>query len=98
MTADDSATLARYRETLRTWAARHVPEGARVVDVTINYDDGYDPTFTPRPASLAVSIGYVDAGGPNQDRQEGIHDGTAEVLTSMGEVLTALFAIEELTQ
>lgn len=92
---DDSAVLAQYRETLHAWAARHVPEGARVTDVTINYDDGYDPTFTDRPASLTASVRYAAPAGVGDLEHVGITGGTAEVLTSMGELLTALFAIEE---
>lgn len=80
---------SRYRETLHRWAAQHVPDGAEVVEVDIDYDDGWEPTFTDRPESLTVSIGYRQAGHVFYSRPG------AEVLTSVGELLTALFAIEE---
>jgi histidine triad (HIT) family protein len=84
--------MNRYRETLHRWAARYVPEGATVVKVRVEYDDGYDPTFTDRPESLSVMIEYKP--GPSYGGY-----GYAEIemqhATSIGELLTELFRIED---
>lgn len=92
MTAE-SEVLARYRQTLNAWAAAHIPPGARVVDVDVTYDDGWDPTLSDRPESLAVRIDYDMATGPAATRSDDTR-GAVEVLASMGQLLTALFAIE----
>lgn len=81
--------MSAYRETLHHWAARHVPDGAEVVSVDVNYDDGFDPTFTDRPESLSVLIGYRQAGHVFYT------DPGMEILTSVGELLTELFRIED---
>jgi hypothetical protein len=57
------------------------------VDVT--YDDGWEPTFTDRPESLTVTVGYRLAGHTFYDNP------SVEVLSSIGELLTELFAIED---
>jgi hypothetical protein len=83
---------SRYRETLNAWAAQYVPEGATVVKVRVEYDDGYDPTYTGRDESLSVMIeykpgpGYGGIGGVELEMQQ---------MTSLGEMLTEMFRIEE---
>jgi hypothetical protein len=83
--------VSQYRETLHRWAAQHVPEGARVVRVDVTYDDGYEPTFTDRPESLWVGIKY------ELDGREGWTEDNsmATFATSVGGLLSELFAIEE---
>lgn len=81
--------MNRYRETLHRWAEQIVPEGARVVAVDIDYDDGWDPTFTDRPESLSVRIAYRQAGHTFWA------DMSMERLTTVGELLTELFSIED---
>lgn len=81
--------MNRYTETLSRWATQHVPDGAEVVSVDITYDDGWDPTFTDRPESLTVLIGYRQAG------HTFYADMSMERLTTVGELLTELFTIEE---
>lgn len=82
---------SQYRATLHTWAARFVPDGATITGVIVAYDDGCDPTFTDGPESLSVAITYKPAGSSFTE-EEGIE---MEELTSVGELLTALFAIED---
>jgi hypothetical protein len=82
---------SRYRLTLELWAAQHVPAGHRVTDVQIDYDDGYDPTFTDRPASLSVRIYHVD----KWDQRHVDTPDVETICTSISELLSALFAIEE---
>jgi hypothetical protein len=86
--------MNRYRETLHTWAAQFVPEDATVTKVDITYDDGYEPTFTDRPESLWVGIAYKTPDGRDGWTEE---TSMATIGTSIGEMLTALFAIEEAT-
>lgn len=86
-------SMSRYRETLHAWAAQHIPEDARVIAVDIDYDDGWeDPTFTDRPASLSTTIRYDQPGVRRGDGYEVLE---MQQLTSIGDLLTALFAIEE---
>lgn len=82
---------SRYRLTLELWASRYVPAGAAVTGVDVHYDDGYDPTFTDRPESLRVVISYTTKFGD----EKATYIDSMEQFTSVGELLTALFAIEE---
>lgn len=84
--------MSRYRETLNRWAAQHIPEGSKVVAVDIDYDDGYDPTFTDGPASLSTTIRYEH---PEVRPGDGYEVLEMTQLSSLGEMLTELFAIEE---
>jgi hypothetical protein len=81
-----------YRETLNRWAQQHIPDGAHVVKVDITYDDGWEPTFTDRPESLHVSIAYTFPILPSHSLWTEI---TLEQLTTVGDLLTQLFAIED---
>lgn len=84
---------SRYAETLDRWAAQHVPDGARVRSVQIRYDDGYDPTFDGGQASLDVVINFViNFAGSSHGVVE---PDAVTFCTSIGELLTELFAIEE---
>jgi hypothetical protein len=84
--------VSRYRETLNRWASQHVPDGAQVIGVDVDYDDGWDPTFTSGPETLSVTIRYT-----HESVRAG--DGYAMLemkeMTSIGDLLTELFAIEE---
>lgn len=82
--------MSKYRETLHAWAAQRVPEGAKITDVRLAYDDGWDPTFTDRPESLTAYIYYVASDGHHC-----MTDLEMQEMTSVGELLTALFAIED---
>ena len=81
--------MSRYRETLHRWAALQLGEGVEIIAVDISHDDGYDPTFTDRPESTTVSIRY------RRDGVEHYTDPGSEILTSVGELLSELFKIEE---
>ena len=90
MTNDDHRMVAEeYRKTLHAWAAQRVPEGAKVTNVRMNYDDGWDPTFTDRPESLDVVITYEVGTRTSSTSLE------MSELTSVGKLLTDLFKIEE---
>jgi hypothetical protein len=82
----------RYRETLNLWAAQHIPDNAIVTKVDIDYDDGYDPTFTDRPESLTVLVEYTV---PGSALSYGTYVDQVSVLSSLGELLTELFRIED---
>lgn len=82
--------MSLYRETLHRWAAQYVPEGAEVIAVDITYDDGYEPTFTDRPESISVAIAYRQAGHIFWTNDLGL-----QILTSVGELLSSLFRIED---
>lgn len=80
---------SQYRETLNRWAGQHLPDGAKVISVSINYDDGYDPTYGEHSPSLDVVVHWKS----ETDERQGYFEET--ILTSFGELLTELFAIEE---
>lgn len=82
---------SRYQETLRKWAERYVPKGAKVTKVEFHYDDGYDETYGYGPASLRVTISY---GSGRLVHPDDFND-AAHVARDLGELLTGLFAIED---
>lgn len=77
-----------YRETLHAWAAQHVPDGASVLSVEIDHEeDSTDPTYGDAiPGHLEVWVSYT---------QDGEHSRALVDVTSLGEILTQLFAIED---
>ena len=82
--------MNRYRETLNRWAQQFVTDKAKVTRVDITYDDGYEPTFTDRPESFSIGIGFEVNGVsgwwidlPKSD------------VPTLGELLTALFLLED---
>ena len=80
--------MSRYRETLHAWAIRHVPYGARVTAVDVDHEEEYaDPTYGDVfPGRLEVWISYILGGQHLRSLIE---------VESLGEILTALFAIED---
>ena len=83
--------MNKYRETLDAWAALQLPEGAKVVSVHIEATESYhDPTYgNTIEGRLDVVIRWTSS----DDERDGYFD--LEILSSIGELLTQLFAIEE---
>lgn len=79
--------MSRYRETLHAWAARYVPDGAKVTSVTVEQDPGYRySSYTYEDPHIDVTVRYEladDFGFAYPD------------VENLGEILTQLFAIED---
>lgn len=81
---------SRYRETLHAWAQKYIPDDSVVTSVQMEWDEGYSATYTGQDPELSVVINYEGTWNYGL-----IQPDTVEVCASLGELLTALFAIEE---
>jgi hypothetical protein len=78
---------SRYRETLHKWAAKYVPEGARVNMVDVYEDPGYKySSYTMEDPHIDVTVGYV---------LDGVQGSVTVDVANLGEILTELFQIED---
>lgn len=77
----------RYRAALHAWAAKYVPEGAKVASVDVYNDPGYRySSYTYEDPHIDVTV-YYELGG---ERSSVCAD-----IENLGTILTELFAIEE---
>lgn len=81
--------MSEYEKVLHKWAERFVPAGARVLEVRVDYSDGYDWTYGGYDPSFSIDVKYEHEG-----RITWGYGAAGDALT-LGEVLTELFAIAE---
>ncbi len=80
---------SQYRATLNKWAEQHVPTGTKVVEVQIVQDEGYRySSYTYEDPHVDIIVSYE----PGEFTPRGM---TTVQPTSLGDLLTELFAIEE---
>jgi hypothetical protein len=94
--------VSRYRETLHKWAAKYVPEGAKVVAVDVENDPGYRySSYTYEDPHIDVTVRYELPGDVDGYDAEGnlvpsyARTATVGDVENLGEILTQLFAIED---
>lgn len=77
-----------YQRVLRAWAMNHIPRAAEILDVKLEYHNGFWSSVTMDDPTFSVTVKYRDRYGVSLTTS--VYD---DGFTTMGTMLTELFKI-----